>query len=117
MPLSPARTITSSPRSNSTSDRLPVSAGAGGADVTTLPTASVFTAAGEIVGRAVVAEVVEQQKRIVVTGVAEPKGPAELHTRAFDGGPRLDDALDGSDGHGGDLERSSRVAYVAVRLV
>ena len=59
--------------------------------------------AGEIVVGTVVAEIVEQQERIELAGVAEAEGAAQLDAGAFDGGLGLDDALDGSDGHGGPL--------------
>ncbi len=55
--------------------------------------------AGEIVGRPVVAEIVEQQKRIELRGVAEAEGAAQLDAGAFDGRLRLHDAFDGADGH------------------
>ena len=56
--------------------------------------------AGEVVVRAVVAEIVEQQERIELGGVAEAEGAAQLDAGAFHGGLGLDDALHGSDGHG-----------------
>jgi hypothetical protein len=55
--------------------------------------------AGEIIARPVVAEIVEQQERIGLLGVAETEGAAQFHAGAFDGGRRLRDALDGTDGH------------------
>ena len=56
--------------------------------------------AGEIVLRVVVAEIVEQQKRIGLGSLAETKGAAQLDAGAFHGGRRLRDAFHGSDGHG-----------------
>jgi hypothetical protein len=53
--------------------------------------------AGEVVGGAVVAEVVQQQERVVVAGVAEAEGAAKLDAGAFDRGGGLDNALDWSD--------------------
>ena len=41
--------------------------------------------AGEIIGRTVVAEIVEQQERIGLGGVAEAEGAAQLDAGAFDG--------------------------------
>ena len=38
--------------------------------------------AGQVLIRVVVPEVVEQEKRIEVGGVAEPKGPAQVDARA-----------------------------------
>ena len=55
--------------------------------------------AGEIIGRPVVAEIVEQQERIGLGGVAEAEGAAQLDAGALDGGLRLHDALDRADGH------------------
>ena len=42
--------------------------------------------AGEVVLRALVAEIVEQQERIELGGVAEAEGAAQLDAGAFDGG-------------------------------
>jgi hypothetical protein len=36
----------------------------------------------------------QQQERIEVLGLAEPKGPLELHPGALDGGCRVDDLPD-----------------------
>ena len=75
--------------------------------------------AGEVVVRVVVAEIVEQQERIELAGVAEPKRAAQLHARAFHGRLGLDDALHGSDGHDACpfflLLRSLRSGQVAAR--
>ena len=54
---------------------------------------------GKIIGRAVVAEIVEQQKRIRLCGVAETECTPQSDARTFDGGLRLHDAFDGTDGH------------------
>ena len=53
----------------------------------------------QVVLGAVVAEIVEQQERIELVGVAEAEGAAQLDAGAFHGRLGLDDALDGSDGH------------------
>src|SRR6185295_16825147 len=45
--------------------------------------------AGEIVGRVLVAEIVEQQKRIELARVAEAECALQLDTRAFERGRRL----------------------------
>ncbi len=55
--------------------------------------------AGEIIGRPVVAEIVEQQERIGLRRLAEAEGAAQLDAGALDGGLGLHDAFDGSDGH------------------
>src|SRR3954447_26498662 len=57
--------------------------------------------AGEVVAGAIVAEVVEQQKRIGLASVAKAEGAAQLDAGALDGGLRLDDAFDGTNGHWG----------------
>jgi hypothetical protein len=59
--------------------------------------------AGEIVLRAVVAEVVEQQERVELAGVTEAEGAVELDARAFHRGRGLDDALDRTNGHDGPI--------------
>ena len=48
----------------------------------------------------VVAEIVEQQERVELAGLAEAEGAVQLHAGAFHGGRGLDDPLDRSDGHG-----------------
>src|SRR5262245_46815230 len=53
----------------------------------------------EIVARILVAEIVEEEKRIELRGVAESECPPEMHARAFGGRGRLGDAFDGSNGH------------------
>ena len=55
--------------------------------------------AGAIVVRPIVAEVIEQQERIELLGVAEAEGAAQMHAGAFNRGLRADDALDRSNGH------------------
>jgi hypothetical protein len=54
---------------------------------------------GEVVVRVLVAEVVQQEERIKVAGVAEAEGAAEPDARTLDRGFALDDSLDRSDGH------------------
>src|SRR4029077_63400 len=54
---------------------------------------------GKIVGRPVIAEIVEQQKRIRLCGVAETECTPQSDARTFDGWLRLHDAFDGTDGH------------------
>src|SRR5580658_3446039 len=49
---------------------------------------------GAIVVRPVVAEIVEQQERIELAGIAEAEGAAKLYAGALDGGLRSDDAFD-----------------------
>ena len=55
--------------------------------------------AGEVVVGTIVAEVVEQQKRIELGGVAESERAAQLDAGAFERGLRRDDSFDSSDGH------------------
>ena len=55
--------------------------------------------AGAIVVRPIVAEIVEQQERIELLGVAEAEGAAKMHAGAFDRGLGADDAFDRSNGH------------------
>jgi hypothetical protein len=45
----------------------------------------------DIVGRVVVAEIVQQKKRIEILGLAETEGALESDSRAFDGRLRLND--------------------------
>ena len=56
--------------------------------------------AGEIVGRVVVAEIVEQQERIELGRLAEAEGALQLHAGAFERGLGLDDAFHRTNGHG-----------------
>src|SRR5665213_2883528 len=55
--------------------------------------------AGQIVGRFVVAEIVEQQKRVSLRRFAETESAAQLDAGALDGGFGLHDTFDGTDGH------------------
>ena len=56
--------------------------------------------AREIVGGILVAKVVEQEEGIEVPRVTEAERATQTDTRSFDGGLRLHDALDWSNGHG-----------------
>src|SRR4029450_6806952 len=56
--------------------------------------------AREVVVRLVVAEVIEEKKRVVIGGIAKAERPAQLDPGAFEGGLGQRNALDGSDGHG-----------------
>ena len=56
--------------------------------------------AGEVVIRAVVAEIVEQEERVEFTGGAEPECAAQVHTCALERGLRLRHPLHGADRHG-----------------
>jgi hypothetical protein len=56
--------------------------------------------AGQVILGNVVAEIVEQQERIEIGGVAEAECAAQMHSRAFERGLGLDEAFDGSNGHG-----------------
>jgi hypothetical protein len=64
--------------------------------------------AGEIVLRPIVAEVIQQQKRVGLLRVAKAESPAQLHPGAFDCGFRLHDALNGTNGHGDQPRASAR---------
>src|SRR3974390_394041 len=55
--------------------------------------------AGEILIRAVVAEIVEQQERVEFTGVAEAERAAKVYAGAFERGRGRDDVFDRTDGH------------------
>jgi hypothetical protein len=55
--------------------------------------------AGQVVVRNVIAEIVEQEKRIELGGAAEPERPAKMHARALARRLRFDEPLDRSDGH------------------
>ena len=55
--------------------------------------------AGKVIGRPVVAEIVEQQKRIGLGGFAEAECAAQLDAGALDGRLRLHDTFDRTDGH------------------
>ncbi len=57
--------------------------------------------AGAIVVGPVVAEIVEQQERVELAGLAEAERAAQLDARTLHGGRGLDDALHRADGHGG----------------
>ena len=55
--------------------------------------------AGLVLVGIVVAEIVQQQERIELLGVAEAEGAAQMHAGALHGGLGLDDLLHGTDGH------------------
>ena len=55
--------------------------------------------AGLVLVGIVVAEIVQQQERIELLGVAEAEGAAQMHAGAFHGRLGLDDLLHGTDGH------------------
>src|SRR6476469_4660662 len=55
---------------------------------------------GAVIVGAIIAEIVEQQERIELAGVAETEGTPQLDAGAFHGGLGLDDTFDGPDGHG-----------------
>src|SRR5262245_13282459 len=54
---------------------------------------------GAVVVGPVVAEIVQQQERVEVAGIAESESAMELHPGALHRGVGLDDALDWSNGH------------------
>jgi hypothetical protein len=57
--------------------------------------------AGKIIAGVVVAEVVEQQERIELGGVAESERALKLDAGAFNGRGGVQQLLDGTDGHVG----------------
>ena len=70
--------------------------------------------AGEIVLRSVVAEIVEQEKRVGLLRVAETEGAAQLHAGAFERRLRLHDAFDRANGHDNDARAAaSPLEFVA----
>src|SRR5262249_9140526 len=54
----------------------------------------------QVILRNVVAEVIEQQKRIEIRRVTKTKGAAKMHAGPFDGRLGADETFDGTDGHG-----------------
>jgi hypothetical protein len=64
--------------------------------------------AGPVIVGPIVPEIVEQQKGIEGRGVAEAKGPPQLHPGALNGRSRLRDPLHRTYGHGTPPEGSSR---------
>src|SRR5262249_30937404 len=65
--------------------------------------------AGAIVVGPVIAEIVEEQERIELVGIAEAEGAPQLDAGALHGGLRLDDALHGPDRHGVLLQQAAYV--------
>src|SRR5439155_5721860 len=63
---------------------------------------------GDVVGRPLVAEIVEQEERVGLRRLAEAERAPELHARALEGGNGLDDALHGTDRHGVTSRAGSR---------
>ena len=55
---------------------------------------------GEVILWTIVAEVVEEEERIEVSGFAEAERALELDARALDGRLRMDDSFDWPNGHG-----------------
>ena len=53
---------------------------------------------GEVIVRALVAEVVEQQERIEFVGFAEAEAAMQFHAGAFHGGRGFDDASSQAEG-------------------
>ena len=71
--------------------------------------------AGEVVLRTIVAEIVEQQKRIGLGGVAEAEGAAQAHAGPFHGRLRLHHAFDGANGHQDCLSYAASAVWRAKR--
>jgi hypothetical protein len=55
--------------------------------------------AGQIIGRVLVPEIIEQEERIEVPGLAEAEGALELHPGTLDGGRGLNDLSDRAERH------------------
>src|SRR4051812_33052812 len=55
---------------------------------------------GEIVGRVLVAEIVQQEERIELLGFAEAERALQLDAGAFDGGGGCDDVFHSAERHG-----------------
>src|SRR3981081_654793 len=55
---------------------------------------------GPVIVGAIVAEIVQQKKRIEFSSVAEAEGPPQFDAGALDDGLGLNDSLHGPDGHG-----------------
>ena len=53
----------------------------------------------QIIGGPIITKIVEQQKRIGLPRIAEAEGAPQLDAGALDGGLRLHNAFDGTDGH------------------
>ena len=51
----------------------------------------------EIIGRPIVTEIIEQQKRIGLRRIAEAEGSSQLDAGIFNGGLRLHNTFDGTD--------------------
>jgi len=52
---------------------------------------------GEVIGRYIIAKIVEQQERIKILGIAEAEGAPQMDARAFNRRFRLDDVFDGTE--------------------
>jgi hypothetical protein len=52
---------------------------------------------GSIIGWILIAEIVQQQKRIEILGLAEAEGALQLHASTLNGGGCLKDLLNGSE--------------------
>ena len=63
---------------------------------------------GEVVFGNVVAEIVEQEEGVEVGGAAEAESATQVDSGAFEGGLGFDEALYGTDGHGGPSSDSRR---------
>src|SRR5262245_43762530 len=70
---------------------------------------------GCVIGRNVVAEVVEQQKRVEIRGVAKAERAAQMHTGAFERWFRSHKPLDRSNGHVGLPRRESHASSTNAR--
>jgi hypothetical protein len=57
--------------------------------------------AGEVIFGKLIAEIIEQKKRIIVRGVPKSKSSPQVNSCAFHSGLGLDYFFNGTDGHGG----------------
>ena len=73
--------------------------------------------AGQVVVRYVVAEIIQEQKRIEIRRVAEAEGPAQMDACAFEGWLGLDQSLDGPKGHFGYLRSAFARCCVSVYIL
>jgi hypothetical protein len=65
--------------------------------------------AGQIIFGNIIAEVVEEEERVEVRGVAEAERAAQVYAGALHRGLGFDEPLHGSDGHGAPSKESLRV--------
>ena len=67
----------------------------------------------QVIGRILVAEVVEQQERIEFLGFAETEGALQFDAGAFDGGRGLNDFFYWTERHGFPFAAAPRAAWTS----